>query len=171
MSQFERAQRDRVGDTDRQRHGARERQVTARAHPRNQEQAERSGGEQAGKRDHAVDGQRTAAPQPRYERERRALDQRTTIRGREAQKLADVSMHEGVEARLRLHFVVAPREPVQAQPRDRRAAGHRRERAQGVLAQGLPHTYASARARGALSRLGAIAAADSSSLRRLAIAA
>jgi len=140
VPEFERAQRDRVGDADRQRHRAGEQGgVSPRAHPRDQEHAERRSGHEARKRDHAVDGERPAAPYPGYEGERRALDQRASVRRREAQEFAEVAVCERVEARRGLDFVVVPREAVQPQPRDRRAAGDRRERAQGVLAQDLPH--------------------------------
>ncbi len=140
VPEFQRTKRDRVGDAHRQRDRAGEKPgAPLRAHPRHEQHAERGRGREARKRDDAVDGERPAAPQPGEQRERRALDQRAAVRRREAQELAEVAVGEGVEARRDLDFVVAPREAVQPQPRDRRAAGQRRERAQGVLAQDLPH--------------------------------
>ena len=110
------------------------------------------GGHQARQRDHPVDGQRAAAPQAGQQRERGALDQRSAVGGGELQEFAQVSVDERVERRARLRFVVVPGEAVEAQPRHRGAAGRRCGRAQGILAEDLPHRLPSARRTARLER-------------------
>src|SRR5664280_3370802 len=144
VSDFQRAQRDRVGDAHGQRERAVQRRATFAAHARDEPHAEQRRGEQAGQGDHAVDGQLAASPQARDQRERRALDERAAVGRGDAQELLDVAVHECVEGRARLVVVVVPGKAVQPQPGEHGTAGQRDERAWSVLACDSPHISASA---------------------------
>ena len=84
VAEFERAQRDRVGDAEAQRDGARQQRPVLGAHPRERaRQPSTADGQQAGEGEHAIDRERAAAPQRREQRERGALDQRAAVDGGE----------------------------------------------------------------------------------------
>ena len=139
VAQFQRAQRQRIGDAHPQRDRPCERRASARAHPRVYPHAEPGCRQQAWQRHRPVHRQRSAAPQPRRQRERSALHERAAVGRGELEKRDHVPLRERIQRRLDFVFVVVPAEPIQPQPCHRRARRRGRQRAQGVLADHPPH--------------------------------
>ncbi len=134
MADFDRAQRDRICGAQADDDGAPQQRSPGSAHARCEDHAEQRAGEQAGERDHPVDGERSAAPQRGQHRKRRAQHERAAVDRRQLQKAEQMAVHERREGRLCLAFVVVPGKAVEAQPGERARGSERDRRAGQVLA-------------------------------------
>ena len=86
VAELQRAHHDWAGHAQAERGDARQASRAHGPHARRQPQGQRSGSEQAGEREHPVDGEVAAVPQSGEKRERRAQHQRAAVGGCGARK-------------------------------------------------------------------------------------